>query len=196
MNKGLTYDELFPGRFIKAGEFGDRDHVTMTIKRVYLDSLEDERGVNQKQAVIALEETEREWALNKTNAQCLKAMWGDDSGEWEGKRVSLVAEPDASGLSDSGLCIRVKGSPDIKADMTVAIKLPRRKPRDRKLIKTKNGDSAHIEDGTMAPPDAVMATCTKCGAAVNLAPDVLPEDVAGMFCAGCGEQAMQIGYEG
>ena len=39
----LTYDQLFPGRFIKAGEMGGKP-VTMTIKDVYLDTLEGEDG--------------------------------------------------------------------------------------------------------------------------------------------------------
>jgi len=135
---GLTYDALFPGRFIKAGEMSGKP-VTMTIADVYLDHLEGEDGREKPQAIVAFKETKREWALNKTNAQCLLAMWGQDSGDWVAKRVTLFAERDASGLSDSGLCLRVKGSPDITKSIVAEIKLPRRKPQKRTLVPTGNG---------------------------------------------------------
>jgi len=67
------------------------------------------------------------------------AMWGQDSGDWVAKRVTLFAERDASGLSDSGLCLRVKGSPDITKSIVAEIKLPRRKPQKRTLVPTGNG---------------------------------------------------------
>lgn len=135
---GLTYDQLFPGRFIKAGEMHGRP-VTLTVKDVYLDQLEDESGREKPQAVIAFNETPREMALNKTNAQCIVSMFGQDSGDWIGKRITLCPERDASGLSDSGLCLRIQGSPDIKSPITAEIKLPRRRPQKRKLVPTKDG---------------------------------------------------------
>jgi|GEM_PF-1493289 len=155
---GLTYDQLFPGRFIKAGEM-DGKPTTLTIKDVYLDQLEGEDGREKPQAVVAFEQINREWALNKTNAQCLVAMWGPDSGEWIGKRVTLFPENDASGLSDSGVCIRIKGSPDISKPITATVKLPRRRPVTRKLAPTQaNGDgdrrSNGDEQGAATPPAA------------------------------------------
>lgn len=140
---GLTYDQLFPGRFIKAGEMHGRP-VTLTVKDVYLDQLEDESGREKPQAVIAFNETPREMALNKTNAQCIVSMFGQDSGDWIGKRITLCPERDASGLSDSGLCLRIQGSPDIKQPVTAEIKLPRRKPQKRKLVPT-NADKGAAE---------------------------------------------------
>lgn len=134
--KGLSYDQLFPGRFIKAGEF-DGKPVTLTIKDVFLDALETESGGEESKAIVTFEETKRQWVLIKTNAQCLVAIWGPDSGEWIGHKITLHAERDPSGLSDSGLCIRVKGSPELKKPMDVSIKLPRRKAVNRKLVPTK-----------------------------------------------------------
>lgn len=132
---GLTYDALFPGRFIKAGEM-DGKAVTLTIKEVYLDHIEGEDGREKPQAVVTFSETPREWALNKTNGQCLKALFGEHVDGWLGKRVTLYPERDSSGLSDSGVCLRVKGSPEIAKAITVEIKLPRRKPQKRTLEPT------------------------------------------------------------
>lgn len=150
---GLTYDALFPGRFIKAGEM-DGKPATMTIKEVYLDHIEGEDGREKPQAVVAFQETPREMALNKTNGQCLKALFGPQVDDWIGKRVTLYPERDTSGLSDSGVCLRVLGSPEIDRELTVEIKLPRRKPQKRKLKPTGKAKTS-TETHTEAPQSAV-----------------------------------------
>ena len=151
---GLTYDQLFPSRFIKAGEFNGKP-VTLTITGVEMDDLEKDDGTQHAAAIVSFKETKRQWVLIKTNAQCLVAMWGPDTDAWIGKRVTLFPERDASGLSDSGLCIRVKGSPDIPGPITATIKLPRRKPTARKLIKT--GGSAQEQQGFEPEGEAAPA---------------------------------------
>jgi len=142
---GLNYDQLFPSRFIRAGEMKGRP-VTLTIKDVYLDTIEQEDGTEKQQAVVSFTEIKREWALNKTNAQCLVALWGRDSGDWIGHKVTLYPERDDSGLSDSGLCLRVKGSPDIAKPVTATIKLPRRRPITRRLVPTAKDAAAGMVD--------------------------------------------------
>lgn len=141
---GLTFDQLFPGRFIKAGEMHGKD-VTLTIKSVYVDNIEGEDGREKPQAIITFSEIAREWALNRTNASCLRAMWGDDTDHWIGKRVTLYPENDSSGMSESGVCLRVKGSPDLDKTIEATIKLPRRRPVTRKLLKTKAGGSGAFD---------------------------------------------------
>ncbi len=128
-------EKLFPGRFIKAAEF-DGKPVTMTIADVQPEKLDAEDGSKETLAVVWFTEIERQWHLNRTNAICLAAMFGRDYAGWAGHKVTLHAEKDTSGLSDSGLCIRVKGSPELTADVNATIKLPRRKPVTRKLVKT------------------------------------------------------------
>jgi hypothetical protein len=60
-------------------------------------------------------------------------MWGPDSDGWLDKMVTLNPEPDDSGKSDSGDCIRVLGSPDIPHPIEATIRLPRKKPVNRTL---------------------------------------------------------------
>lgn len=132
----LTYDQLFPGRFLKAGEFDGRD-VTLTISAVRLESLPQADGSERARGVISFAETKKELVLNRTNGECLKALWGPIVDEWVGHRVTLYPERDEMGLSDSGVCIRVKGSPELSEPVKVTIKLPRRRPRERTLVPTK-----------------------------------------------------------
>jgi hypothetical protein len=87
----MDYDQLFPGRFLKSGELNGKD-VTLTIDSIKLEEMEDQKGKRMK-PIIAFRERKKEWVLNRTNAECLKAMWGRDTNDWLGKRVTLWPAP-------------------------------------------------------------------------------------------------------
>lgn len=119
--KPVDWDELYPGRFIKAGDFKGKV-VTLKITAVQIEELEGDKG-KQIKGVIAFEQTEKHLALNKTNGICLKAMFGRMVQEWVGKRVSLHAA-----TWNGEPAIRVYGSPDIDADKVIEVSLPRKRP--------------------------------------------------------------------
>lgn len=128
--KPKNYDDLYPGRFLKAGNFNGRK-VTLTIKDYDLETLEGENGEKKAKAIIHFEETPRSLVACKTNGLCLKAMFGAELPNWVGKKVYLHptewnGEP----------CIRVYGSPEIANEIDVEIKLPRRKPFHMVMRKT------------------------------------------------------------
>lgn len=122
--KPVDWDELYPGRFLKAGEFAATrsNRVLLTITAVDLDELESDDGKKVK-GVITFREVPRQLAMNKTNGICLKAMFGRKVQEWVGKRIVLFADK-----WNGEDCIRVYGSPELREDIKVEIKLPRRKP--------------------------------------------------------------------
>lgn len=130
MGKGLDYDELFPGRFIKAGDLKGRD-VNLTIRGVRIEELPQDKGGERAKGIISFEGTKKEWVLNRTNGEALKAMWGRDTGDWIGKRVTLYPAQ-----FNGDLAIRVKGSPDLAADITFELKLPRKRPQQTTLKAT------------------------------------------------------------
>jgi len=117
----IDWDELYPGRFLKAGEFKGKKP-TLTISAVKIEELVGDKGPQIK-GVISFERTEKQWALNKTNGICLKEMFGRRVQDWVGKRVTLYA-----GMWDGEECIRVWGSPELEADREVTVQLPRKRP--------------------------------------------------------------------
>lgn len=119
--KPVDWDELYPGRFLKAGEFKGKKP-TLIITEVEIKELIGDKGPQIK-GVISFKETEKKLALNKTNGICLKAMYGRKVQDWIGKRVTLFA-----GIWNGEECIRVWGSPDIAGDQVAEISLPRKKP--------------------------------------------------------------------
>lgn len=136
----LTWETLNPGDYIKAAEMNGKP-VTMRIASIDREDFVTEDGEGEKRGVVSFAETDRKWVLNKTNIQLLAAMWPqlDDA---IGKRVTLVPEKVQFG-KETVDGIRVKGSPDIDGDITATIKLPRRKPITRRLVKT---GAAHHEE--------------------------------------------------
>jgi hypothetical protein len=117
--KPVDWDELYPGRFLKAVDFKGKQ-VTLRISEVKIEELVGDKGPQIK-GVISFDKTEKQWALNKTNGICLKEMFGKKVQEWVGKRVTLFPSQ-----WDGEDCIRVWGSPDIDADrgVTVALHAP------------------------------------------------------------------------
>lgn len=120
--KPVDWDELYPGRFIKAGELLGKK-VTLTIKDVDTDNLIGDDGKEKVKGVISFEQTPKQLPLNKTNGLCLRAMFGRKLPEWIGRKIILF--PDKWNGEDA---IRLWGSPDIKEPIDVEVKLPRRKP--------------------------------------------------------------------
>lgn len=126
----------FLGQYITAAELVGKEP-TLTIERVTLEEVEQlkpvdsDEGVSSKtrnRIVVYFREAKggRGWLLNRTNAECLKALWGRETDEWLGKRVTLYAPQVRVGPKmEPG--IRVKGSPDIEEPLRAEVKLPRRK---------------------------------------------------------------------
>lgn len=153
MAKGLDYDLLFPGRFLKAAEFKGKD-VLVTISAIDLEDLPQEKGGDKAKGIISFEGKKKKLVLNRTNGECLKAMFGRDTGEWIGKRIVLF--PD---VWNGDPCVRVRGSPDIAADITFELKLPRKRPQPKVMKATGKANGARppapqSETPPPPPPDA------------------------------------------
>ena len=125
--KPVDFDQLYPGRFLKAGELLGRK-VTLTIADVDTEMLMGEDGKDKAKATLTFKETPKQLVMCKTNGLCIKEMFGKSLAEWIGKRVTLF--PDTW---NGEPCIRVWGSPDIEADLDVQISLPRRRPFKKTL---------------------------------------------------------------
>lgn len=119
--KPVDWDELYPGRFLKASDFKGKN-VTLKIKEVNLEELEGDKG-KQIKGVISFEKTDKQLALNKTNGICIKSMFGKKVQEWVGKRITLFAS-----VWNGDDCIRIFGSPDIEATNEITVQLPRKRP--------------------------------------------------------------------
>lgn len=144
--KPTLFDQLFPGRFIKAADLLGKDR-TLTISDVAIERLPTDVGGEKVKGIVSFRESERQWVVNRTNGEALKAMFGKAVREWIGKRVTLYPTTDKFGreIVDA---IRVRGSPDIAADVTFALRLPKKKPRDLTLARTASKQAPAPEPGS------------------------------------------------
>lgn len=126
----------FLGTYITAAEIG-ASTPTLTISRVLLEKVEsmkatgDDLGAGKMKDRIVVyfkeSKSDRGWLLNRTNAECLKEMWGRETEAWVGKRVTLCTQQVRVGPKvEPG--IRVKGSPELESPRTFDLRLPRKKP--------------------------------------------------------------------
>lgn len=127
LKRPRDWDELYPGRYLKAGQLGER-RPTLTIKSVSLEKLQDDKGADKTKGVLSFAEITYELALNKTNGLLLRELFGRDLERWPGRKVTLYRGEVESGSQRGEPAVRVWGSPELTEDRTVEIKLPRKRP--------------------------------------------------------------------
>lgn len=139
--KPVDYDQLYPGRFIKAGELLGKK-VTLTITDVDMEDLVGEDNKPKAKAALAFKETEKQMVMCKTNGMSIKAMFGKKLADWVGKRITIF--PDTW---NNEPCIRIWGSPDIERDLEVEIALPRRRPFKKTMHAMTRANGASKQNG-------------------------------------------------
>lgn len=148
--KPVDYDELFPGRFLKAGLFGGKN-VTLTVVDVDAEPLPQDNGRDRTRGVLSFKETDKQLVLNSTNGQCIRAMFGRKVPDWIGKRITFAPEKDKFGRETVD-AIRIVGSPDLQGPVDAEIRLPRKKPKTRRLTVTQTGRGRQPSQPENAPP--------------------------------------------
>jgi hypothetical protein len=130
----MNVEKMFESRFIKSADFNGKDW-TFTISGVSIEKLDGKKGL-QKKGIVSFEAAEKPWVINRTNALCCVAMWGKETDNWIGKRITLHPVV----WQGEELAIRVKGSPDLEKSIPVEISLPKKSPFTMTMQKTNPGD--------------------------------------------------------
>lgn len=133
------YDELYPGRFTKAATL---EHpITIRILSLGGEQLEGDDGVKAK-GVLRYRtagpdgkpiEGEAVWC--RTNAILTAAALGtDDYKAWANRTITIKNDPTVMFGREAVGGIRVCGSPELKKQIEVKIKRPRRKNPDKYVL--------------------------------------------------------------
>ena len=151
----MNADALLSGQYLKAAEFDGTilpTSPTWTIARIEIEELPDLKkpDATKRKGVIYFRDVERGWVMNRTNVECLKALFGADTAGWIGKRVTLCTEPTRTGDG-----IRVHGSPDIERDVTATWKVPKKAAQTKRMVPTgRKPDAAPQRQPAPADPTA------------------------------------------
>lgn len=79
----------------------------LTIKRVEAGHVTGAKGKKDKKPIVHFEKTDKKLGLNKTNGKTIAAMYGSETNEWIGKRITVYATTTEFG-SETVECIRVR----------------------------------------------------------------------------------------
>lgn len=129
------YEKFFDSRFIKAVDLGGADR-TLKIERAKLEMLPSMKQLGEKElrGSLVFEGRKKILGLNRTNCECMVAMFGRNPKAWAGKRVTIF--PTTVKMKKSRTepptdepCIRIRGSPDLERDINFELRLPFKKPK-------------------------------------------------------------------
>lgn len=102
----MKISSAFPSAYLKSQEL-DGDTV-YTIDRVEIETLGQGKDAEEK-PVVYFTETEKGLALNKTNANTIASLYGDDTDDWAGKPVTLYAtEVEFQGKQTLAIRVRMR----------------------------------------------------------------------------------------
>ena len=110
----MNADLLYPSKYIKCADLNGKD-VTKTIKKVAIDTLVRQGGAKEKKPVIWFSDTEKILVMNRTNCKSIIAMYGKETDNWIGRKITLYPTKAMFG-ADEVDCVRVRVTkPETKA---------------------------------------------------------------------------------
>lgn len=120
--------KMFPSKWLAAADLNDSD-LTVTINSV-TEELVGQGEQAEYKWVCYFQECEKGMVLNKTNAQAIAAIYGDDTDDWLGRPVVLFpTEVDFGGKKVEAIRVKSKA--------TLALAQKARKPQPAQATKGK-----------------------------------------------------------
>ena len=129
----MKVSEAFPSKYLKVEDLNDQD-LTLTIESTSIEQL-GQGEERQQKLIVYFKEVEKGLACNKTNANTIAKMYGDETAEWIGQRITLWPNHDV----------------EFKGEVVSAIRVRSRKPA---------GGRAPVADGLLSWSDAVTLAQT------------------------------------
>lgn len=83
----MKMSQVFPSKYVKAVDLGGKT-VTLTMKAVKVEEM-GHGSEKERKPVLYFEKATKGLVLNRTNAMIIAGMYGDESDEWGGKRISI-----------------------------------------------------------------------------------------------------------
>ncbi len=126
----MKISDIFQSDYLKAADLRDRQ-VTVIIDRVERHQVGKDK---EDKPVLFFDGKDKGVILNKTNANTIAAVYGDESDDWKGGEVILFSAPTQN--------------PEGKTVDGIRIKIPPRKPATARPVQqpTQRESAAEIDD--------------------------------------------------
>lgn len=86
----MKMSDVFPSKYVKTADLNGRV-VTLTIKGLAIEQMTNHSNEMERKPVLYFEKATKGLVLNRTNAMTIAALYGDESDDWVGKRISIYA---------------------------------------------------------------------------------------------------------
>lgn len=97
---------IFPSKYVKAADLNGKP-VTLTIKSVTMEEMVTHDNKKANKPVVWFERATKGFVINLTNALIIAALYGDETDNWTGKRITIYpTQVKAFGKMED--CIRVR----------------------------------------------------------------------------------------
>ena len=121
----MLISQAFPSsKYLSAADLKGQT-VTVMIAHVMSESIEERGGESRPKPVVSFNGAKKSLVLNKTNANSIVKLYGDDTDAWVGKQVELFPAV-ADYMGESVDCIRLRG-PVLPAAVAVLTSCCRRR---------------------------------------------------------------------
>ena len=102
----MKISSLFPSKYVKAADLEGRT-VTLTITKLVVEEMTGHNSEKQQKPVLYFQKTSKGLVLNRTNAMIIANLYGDESDNWTGKRISIYPTR-VKAFGQMQDCIRVR----------------------------------------------------------------------------------------
>jgi hypothetical protein len=100
----MNIDSMFPSNYLKASDA--EGNPTLTMQDVKIEKMKNRDGEEEEKPVLYFVEVEKGMVLNRTNAQTISGMYGDDTDNWISERITLTSV-DVSAFGQTKPALRV-----------------------------------------------------------------------------------------
>lgn len=84
----MRISQAFPSKYLKSDDIGNQ-RWRLTIRSVQMEDV----GENEHKPIVYFQELEKGLVLNKTNAEMVVQLYGDDTDRWTGQAIEMYATP-------------------------------------------------------------------------------------------------------
>ena len=84
----MKISQVFPSKYLTAADLNGKTF-TLTIKSVTLETMQTHDNKQVKKPVCWFEKAQKGFVMNVTNAKIVAALYGDETDEWPGKRITI-----------------------------------------------------------------------------------------------------------
>src|SRR5687768_16485282 len=105
----MRIGQAYPSKYLKASDIPDGQFVPVTIDRVECEDVSGGDGEGETKPVIYFAGKTKGMVLNKTNANVIAGVYGDETDDWTGKKILLYqTEVEFGGKMVPALRVKVK----------------------------------------------------------------------------------------